>query len=48
MDTHIGEFNHYLAVLAVLAEAGVEALGAAGNSLGEYPALVAAGVIEPV
>lgn len=36
-----------LATLAVLGEASVEALGAAGNSLGEYPALVAAGVITP-
>ncbi|HRY61429.1 MAG TPA: ACP S-malonyltransferase [Candidatus Fermentibacter sp.] len=36
-----------LAILAVLEEAGVEESAAAGNSLGEYPALVAAGVLSP-
>ncbi len=34
-----------LATLAVLEAEGIEAMGAAGNSLGEYSALVAAGVI---
>lgn len=35
-----------LAILAELEEARVEASAAAGNSLGEYPALVAAGVLS--
>lgn len=36
-----------LAILAVLEEAGVRPQAAAGHSLGEYPALACAGVLEP-
>jgi [acyl-carrier-protein] S-malonyltransferase len=36
-----------LAALAALGEAGIEAQGATGHSLGEYPALACAGVLVP-
>ncbi len=36
-----------LAILAALDEAGIKAEAAAGHSLGEYPALAAAGVLKP-